>query len=93
MADRWTICKASLGARWANDRISSTAQVSYAEGRDARKVEYASAGPSGIWGWSAWEDVLGGTISAWNMRVVGSSASSAMALRMSSEETAGNSST
>jgi hypothetical protein len=36
---------------------------------------------------------LGGTISAWNMSVVGSSASSTIAFRTSSEETAGNSST
>ena len=64
-----------------------------------RKVLYASSGPYGCnggsedWTSSPTESEMGGIISAWNMSVVGSSASSAMTLAMSVEETAGNSAT
>ena len=39
------------------------------------------------------ESAIGGIISAWNMRVVGQEASSVIAVAISVDETAGNSST
>lgn len=77
----------------------SMAQVSKDEGLEARNVAYSSRAPAGaagasdVWTLSPTDSVIGGIISAWNMRVVGSSANSAMAFLISSGVTAGNSST
>jgi len=75
------------------------AYVSKEGGRDERNVEYEFNGPSGSMGGretctsSPTERVIGGIISAWNMRVVGWSARVVMARATSDEDMAGNSST
>lgn len=62
-------------------------------------MEYEVRGPEGESGGrevctsSPTESVIGGIISAWNMRVVGTSLRVVMARATSEEETAGNSST
>lgn len=99
MADKWTICSGNFGACDASDSISDMAYVSKDVGRDARKVLYSFKGPTGAnggkdhWTSSPTESDIGGIISAWNIKTVGSSASSLIALAISVDETAGNSST
>lgn len=62
-------------------------------------MSYAVSGPDGwrggrdIWTSSPTEAVMGGIISAWNMSVVEESLSVLSTRAISSEETAGNSST
>lgn len=38
MAERWTMWRGRLGARWVRERISAIAYVSKDDGRDARNV-------------------------------------------------------
>ena len=99
MADKWTMCSGSFGAHDASDSISNMAYVSKDVGREARKVLYSSKGPIGAkggkdhWTLLPTESDIGGIISAWNIKTVGSSASSFIAMAMSVDETGGNSST
>lgn len=79
MALRCTMCSGRLGASGAKERTSEMAYVSNDAGREERKVLYSSSGPTGtrggrdVWTESPTESAMGGIISAWNIKTVGSS--------------------